>query len=31
MITLKQAIQLNKLPQFIREHHEAQGDMDAFN
>ena len=31
MITLKQAIDQGKLKQFIREHPEVQGDMDAFN
>jgi hypothetical protein len=31
MLTLKQAIEQNKIPQFIKEHPEVQGDMDAFN
>ena len=31
MTTLKQAIDQGKLKQFIREHPEVQGDMDAFN
>lgn len=30
-MNLKQAIEQNKLQQFIREHPEVQGDMDAFN
>ena len=31
MLTLKQAIDQGKLNQFVREHPEVQGDMDAFN
>ena len=31
MITLREAIDQGKLQQFIREHPEIEGDMDAFN
>jgi len=31
MVTLKQAIKNGKLDQFIAEHPEVKGDMDAFN
>jgi hypothetical protein len=31
MITLREAIDQDKLAQFIREHPEVEGDMDAFN
>ena len=31
VISLKQAIEENKLNQFIAEHPEVKGDMDAFN
>lgn len=31
MITLRQAIDQGKIDQFVKEHPEVQGDMDAFN
>lgn len=31
MLTLREAIEQDKLKQFIREHPEVKGDMDAFN
>ncbi len=31
MITLREAVEQNKLDQFIAQHPEVKGDMDAFN